>query len=164
MKCLKEKERKSKKRKKRKRKDFYSQVQDVIKNKKIKTIIDFDENNCNNSIKSIIVNGNTTADVSTRFIKGKMLMFAKVSLKSFVYDIIDVFRFPNGEVRAVYDQYDIENCFLYLNLTDTDSCFMFFVFICSLDCNVKEREFRKILFKIWKKSEIAKRLAVSDEY
>ena len=70
-----------------------SQVEDAIKNKKIKTMIDFD-NDCN-SIKSIIVSGNTTVDVSTRFIKGKMLMFAKVSLKSFVYDIIDVFSFPD---------------------------------------------------------------------
>ena len=69
MKCLKEKERKSEKRKLTKY--FDSQVEDAIKNKKIKTMIDFDKNNCN-SIKSIIVNGNTTVDVSTRFIKGKM--------------------------------------------------------------------------------------------
>ena len=69
MKCLKEKERKSEKRKLTKY--FDSQVEDAIKNKKIKTMIDFDKNNCNN-IKSIIVNGNTTVDVSTRFIKGKM--------------------------------------------------------------------------------------------
>ena len=69
LKCLKEKERKSEKRKLTKY--FDSQVEDAIKNKKIKTMIDFDKNNCN-SIKSIIVNGNTTVDVSTRFIKGKM--------------------------------------------------------------------------------------------
>ena len=69
MKCLKEKERKSEKRKLTKY--FDSQVEDAIKNKKIKTMIDFDKNNCN-SIKSIIVNGNTTVDISTRFIKGKM--------------------------------------------------------------------------------------------
>ena len=74
-------------------------------------MIDFD-NGCN-SIKSII-SGNTTADISTRFIKEKMLMFAKVSLKSFAYDKIDVFSFPDEVVRAVYNQYDIENCFLYL--------------------------------------------------
>ena len=77
-------------------KDSDSQVEDAVKNKKIKTMIDFD-NDCN-SIKSIIVSGNTTVDVSTRFIKGKMLMFAKVSLKSFVYDIIEVFSFPDEEI------------------------------------------------------------------
>ena len=76
-------------------------------------MIDFDKNDCN-SIKSIIVNGNNNVDKSTRFIKGKMLMFAKVSLKSFVYDIIDVFSFPNEEVRAVCDQCDIENIFFIL--------------------------------------------------
>ena len=61
-------------------------------------MIDFD-NDCN-SIKSIIVSGNTTVDVSTKFIKGKMLMFAKVSLKSFVYDTIDVFSFSDEEVSC----------------------------------------------------------------
>ena len=79
-------------------KDSDSQVEDAVKNKKIKTMIDFD-NDCN-SIKSIIVSGNTAVDVSTRFIKGKMLMFAKVSLKSFVYDIIEVFSFPDEEIQS----------------------------------------------------------------
>ena len=125
-------------------------------------MIDFD-NDCN-SVKSIIVSGNTTVDVSTRFIKGKMLMFAKVSLKSFVYDIIDIFSFSDEEVRAVYNQYDIEKCFLYLNLTDIDSFSMFFAFICSLDWDVKESEFRKIMFKIFKKSKMAKRLDCSENF
>ena len=81
---------------------------------------DFD-NDCS-SIKSIIVSGNTNVDVNTRFIKGKLVMFAKVSLKSFVYDIIAVFSFPDEKVRAAYNQYDIEKCFLYINLIDTDIC------------------------------------------
>ena len=91
-------------------------------------------------------------------------MFAKVSLKSFVYDIIDVFSFPDEEIRAVCNQYDIEKCFLYLNLTDTDSCSMFFVFICTLDCDVKESEFRKTMFEILQKLKIAKRLDCSDDF
>ena len=87
--CLKQKEKKSKK---RKIKDANIQIDDVIKNEKIKTMIDFDQNECN-SIKSIIVKGDTNIDVSSCFIKGKMLMFAKLSLKLFVYDIIDDFLF-----------------------------------------------------------------------
>ena len=89
-------------------------------------MIDF-SNVCNN-IKSIIVSGNTTVDISARFIKGKMLMFAKVSLKCFVYDIIDIFSFSDEEGRAVYNQYEIVKRFLYLNLTNKDSCLMFFSF------------------------------------
>ena len=53
-------------------------------------MIDF-ENVCN-SIKSTIVSENTTVDVSTRFIKGKMLMFTKVSIKSFVKSTFSVFQ------------------------------------------------------------------------
>ena len=89
--CLKTKKKKSKK---RKIKDTDLQIDKAVNNKKIKTMIEFDKNECN-SIKSIVIKGNTTIDVSSQFIKGKMLMFAKLSLKSFVYDMIDVFCFPD---------------------------------------------------------------------
>ena len=126
-------------------------------------MIDFDENECN-SIKSIIVKGDTNIDVSSRFIKGKMLMFAKLSLKAFVYDMIDVFCFPNEEIQQIYDYYQIEKCFLYQNLTDTDSTSLFFNFICSLDCSTPESEARKIIFECLKKSKILNRLGLSDEF
>ena len=61
-------------------------------------MIDFDQNECN-SIKSIRVKGDTNIDLSSCFIKGKLLMFAKLSLKSFTYDMIDVFCFPNNEIQ-----------------------------------------------------------------
>ena len=116
LKSLKEKEKKSKK---RKLKDVETQVEDPLKNKKIKTMIEFDREECN-SIKSILVKGVDIVNVSSRFIKGKMLMFAKLSLKSFVYDMIDVFCFPNNEIKEFYEInnfYQIEKCFLYQNLT-----------------------------------------------
>ena len=135
----------------------------MLKNKKIKRIIVFDKNECN-SIKSIIVKGDTNIDVSLRFIKGKMLMFAKLSLKAFVYDMIDIFCFPNEEIQQIYDYYQIEKCFLYQNLTDTDSIFLFFSFICGLDCSVPESEAKKIIFECLKKSKILNRLDLSDEF
>ena len=126
-------------------------------------MIDFDHNECN-SIKSIIVKGDTNIDVSSRFIKGKMLMFAKLSLKSFVYDMIDVFCFPDNEIQQIYDYYQIEKCFLYQNLTDTDSTSLFFTFICKLESFVAESEARNIIFKCLKKSKILKRLDLSDDF
>ena len=36
-------------------------------------------------------------NLTTRFLNGKMLMLSKISVKSFVYDFIDVFMFPNYE-------------------------------------------------------------------
>ena len=135
----------------------------MLKNKKIKTMIDFDKNECN-SIKSIIVKSDTNIDVTSRFIKGKMLMFAKLSIKSFVYNMIYVFCFPNDEIQQIYDYYQIERCFLYQNLTDTDSTSLFFNFICKLDCSVPESEAKKKFFECLKKSKILNRLDLSDDF
>ena len=73
----------------------------AIKSKKLKTMIDLDKNEC---IKSIAVKGNTTIEFKSRFINGKMLMlmFSKVLIRSFVYDLIDVFCFPNEEIKEIY--------------------------------------------------------------
>ena len=95
-------------------------------------MIEFDKNECT-SIKSIVIKGNTTIDVSSQFIKGEMLMFAKLLLKSFVYDVIDVFCFPDEIIREIYNRYQIQKCFLYQNLTDTNSTSLFFNFICNVD-------------------------------
>ena len=120
-------------------------------------MIDFEKNECN-SIKSIIVKGDTSIEVSSHFIKGKMLMFAKLSLKSFVYDMIDVFCFPNEEIQKIYDYYQIEKCFLYQNLTDTNSTSLLFTFICKFESFIPESEARDIIFKCLKKSKILNRL------
>ena len=53
-------------------------------------------------------------------------MFSKVSIKCFVYDLIDVFMFPNPEIQEIYKNYKVNRCYLYQNLTDTDSTSMFF--------------------------------------
>ena len=93
-----------------------------------------------------------------------MLMFAKLPIKSFVYDMIDVFCFANDEIQQIYDYYQIEKYFLYQNLTDTDSTSLFFNFICGLDCYVLESEAKIIIFKCLKKSKILNRLDLSDEF
>ena len=100
-------------------------------------------------------------DVTSRVIKGKMLIFSKVSD---VYNLIDVFCFCTEKVKMTYDQHYILTCHLYLNITYTDSCSMFFNFICKDICNVKESESRKVIFEIWKQSKITKRLNLSDKF
>ena len=126
-------------------------------------MIDFENNNCN-SIKSLVVKKNTNVKVTSRFIKGKMLMFAKLSIKSFVYDMIDVFCFPNADIQSFYDYYQIEKCFLYQNLTDTDSTSLLFTFICNLECVVPESKARNVIFECMVKSKILDRLDLSDEF
>ena len=55
-------------------------------------------------------------------------------------------------------------CYLYQNLTDTDSTSVFFVFICELDCAVDERKSRQTIFKVMIKSKIFNRLDLSDDF
>ena len=92
-------------------------------------MIHFDKRE-SNSIKSFVVNSSKTVNVSTRFCKAEMLMFAKTFLKSFIYNIIDVFCFTDDKVKGIFDKKDMEKCFLYLNLTNTDSYSVFlFLFV-----------------------------------
>ena len=91
-------------------------------------------------------------------------MFSKISLKSFVYDLIDVFMFPNDVVKKIYDQYRFQKCYLYKNLMNADSTSVFFVFICELGCAVDKRKSRQIIFDVMIKSKIFNRLDLSDDF
>ena len=70
----------------------------VNTNSKIKSVIEFD-NDQTNSIRSLAIETKNDVSVTTRFMKGKMLMFAKTSIQSFNYNIIDVFMFPDSAVQ-----------------------------------------------------------------
>ena len=93
-----------------------------------------------------------------------MLMFAKLSIKSFIYDMIDVFCFLNETIKEIYHQHQIQKCFLYQNLTDIDSTSLFFVFICNLESTIPESEARKIIFECMIKSKIFERLDISHDF
>ena len=110
--------------------DVETKLEEVFKNKTNITMTDFHQKNCN-GIKSVALKTESNVNVTSRFIRGKMLMFAKVSLNSFIYDMIDVFCFPNVTVQEIYARYDIKKFDLYLSLTKTDSCSLFFIFICA---------------------------------
>ena len=114
-------------------------------------------------MKALDIKTNDKVKITTPFIKGKMLMFSKVSLKSFVYDIIDIFCFPDEDVKEIFDKHNIIKCFVYVILTDTDSCSLQFTFIAKLCSRISEVEARKLIFEIvlLKKGE---RLDTSDEF
>ena len=91
-------------------------------------------------------------------------MFCKTYTQSFAYDLIDVCMYPNGEISKIYDKYEIQRCFLYQNLTDTDSTLIFFVFICQITCTINEKDSRDIIFEVLTKSKILERLDLSDDF
>ena len=78
-----------------------------MQNSKMKSVMEFDSGS---SFKSVAIQTNPNVKVTTRFMKGKMIMFAKTSIISFVYDMIDVFCFPkdNPKVQTIYDKHRIE--------------------------------------------------------
>ena len=91
-------ERKNKKNKKRtKLTDFTDRKNEALTKQKVKSLIDFDEE-YSSSIRSIAIEKSSKVNLTTRFLNGKMLMFSKLSIKSFVYDLIDVFMFPNDKI------------------------------------------------------------------
>ena len=126
---------------------YYDRMDYANKNEKVKVIIDFTEQDTA-SIKALSIKKNYKAKITTRFIKGKMLMFSKVSLKSFVYDIIDIFCFPDDEVKEIYAKHEIKKCFIYLILSDTDSCSLQFTFITNLSSKISEDDARNLIFEI----------------
>ena len=126
----------------------YSERMDAAnKNLKVKTVIDFIDQDTA-SIKALGVKTNDKVKITTRFIKGKMLMFSKVSLKASVYDLIDTFCCPSEEVQEIYARNGIIKCFLYLILTDTDSCAIQFLFVNDLKSKIAEDQTRKLIFDI----------------
>ena len=132
--------------------DFVDRKNEAFIDQKVKSLIDFDEE-YSASIRSVAIKKNNQVKLTTRFLSGKMLMFSKVSIKSSVYDLIDVFMFPNQEIRDIYQKCQIEKCYLYQNLTDTDSTSIFFVFICDLNCFVSKEKARNIIFEVMLKSK-----------
>ena len=143
--------------------DYYDRMNEANEKKNVTSLIEFNQQN-SNSIKAVIVKKNQNIKPTTRFLSGKMLMFAKVSIKFFVCDIIDVFMFPNETTKSIYRKYNVEKCFVYQCLTDTDSTSINFIFICDLNCIVDEKNARKIIFEVLITSKILSRLDLSDDF
>ena len=84
---------------------------EAFRNQKIKSLIDFDED-YSSSIKSIAVEESVKINLTTRFLNGEILMFSKFFMKSFVYNLIDIFMFPNDDIKKIYDEYNVQRCYL----------------------------------------------------
>ena len=66
--------------------------------------------------------------------------------------LINVFMFANQEIHKIYQKYQVDKCYVYQNLTDTDGTSMFFVFIYNLNCSLSEDKARNIIFDVMLKS------------
>ena len=55
----------------------------------------------------------TKVNLTTRFLNGKMLMFSKTSIQSFVYDLMDVYMFPDDVVKEINEKMKFKNVFCF---------------------------------------------------
>ena len=90
-------------------------------------------------------------------------MFAKLSLKRLIYDIMETFCFPDKNVRGILKKYGIERVKIFHVLTDTDSTSLKFMFISDPNSEIPESKFRDVIFEIITSSHIYKRFDSSQE-
>lgn len=87
-------------------------VENASKDARVNALIGFGKNSYT-SIKSLAVKKNTIVKLTSKILDQKMLTFAKISLASFIYDMIDGFSFPVDTTRDLYSQNEIIKCLLY---------------------------------------------------
>ena len=78
----------------------------------------------------------------------KLLIFAKLSLKSFIYALVKTSYFPSQLVLDIYKKYKIEKVEINHVLTDTDSTALQFIIISDPNSDLPEPKFRDIIFEI----------------
>lgn len=124
-------------------------------------IIDF---NCLDSvsIETFAIKKNDNVKLTTRFLSGKILMFAKLSLMSFIYELIETFYFRSEIVKKIYQKYLIEKVYIYYRLSDTDSTCLKSIFVSSTDNDILNRKFREIIFEVIIAVEIYNRFDFND--
>ena len=107
-------------------------------------LVDF-SNTKSTSIKSFAVNKRDKMKVTMRFMSGKLLAFAKLSFKSFIYNISKMFCFPTQAFTENYKKYLINKVLVYHILLGTDSAVLQFVFISDPNSDLPEGKFRDII-------------------
>ena len=138
-------------------------LEEAYSNKAYTFVQDLEEDGVN-SVKSVAYKKQTMVRVSTRYISSKLLINAKISLASFIYDCIDTFCFWNKETSLIYAHRKISKVLSYLLMTDTDSGSLEFIVIADNSCDYGEREMRDILLRIFLDNNIQHKLDLSGQF
>ena len=91
-------------------------------------------------------------------------MFTKLSLKSFIYSLVETFYFPSQLALDIYKKYKTERVEINHVLTDTDSTALQFIIISDPNSDLPEPKFRDIIFEIVVATKIHKRFDSSHEF
>lgn len=91
---------------------------------------------------------------TTRLFNEQMFMFVKISLFSFIFDLLKTFCFPNEKTKAIYEKYMIEIIIPFHVLTNIDSTCMLFIFFCKPESTFPDSTYRDCLFEVIVPNEI----------
>ena len=92
---------KNKKVKKRRFKEIDKKTTDCLDPRRAKMVVQFNDTE-SASIRSFTVRKRNEIKVTTQFMSGKLLMFAKLSPKSFFYELSETVCFPSKEIADLY--------------------------------------------------------------
>ena len=93
--------------KKKKFQNIDDKINDCFDPRKTKIVIEFNDRK-SASIKSFAFKKRSQVKVATRLMSGKLLMFEKLSLKGFIYEISEIFCFPTENITETYRTSTIE--------------------------------------------------------
>ena len=91
-------------------------------------------------------------------------MFTKLSLMSFIYEMLETFCFPDKKVLEIFKKHMIEKVYIYHVLTDTDSTCLKFLFVSDPSSNIPNSKYRDIIFEVIIAPEVYNRFDSSDKY
>ena len=95
---------------------------------------------------------------------GKLLIFAKLSLKSVIYTSAETLYFPDATVTEIYKKYQMDRIICYHILTDTDSTSLLFIVISEASSGFEESKVRDAIFEVIVKTGVYKRFDSSHAF
>ena len=96
---------------------------------------------------------------------GKLLMFAKLSLESFIYNVVETFCFPTEKISSLYKKIPYRECWNFSHvLADTDRKALKFIFTSDPNRDLPEDIFRDLPFQVIVTSKVYKRFDSSHKF
>ena len=90
-------------------------------------------------------------------------MFPKRYVKSFIYDLLETFCFPQKKIVDLNKKYLIEKVEFFHILTDTHSAALKFIFISDPNSQLPEEKFTDVTLEVLVTSKIYKRFDTSHD-
>ena len=143
--------------------EIEEKTENVLKSRTTKMLVEFCAEE-SASIYLIAIKEKDQVKITTRLLSGKMLMFPKLSLMSFIYELVKTFYFPNENVKTIYDKHLIEKVYINYVLTDTDSTCLQFMFIKDPKSDICEKKLKNIIFEVIVASTICDKFDSLNKY